>query len=419
MLTGELVGTVLDGKFQIERALGSGVAGDVYEAINLGLNARVAVKVLRPGGPQATDTRRKRFVREARVAARLQSEHAVRVLDVVAPERGATYIVMELLSGETLAERLRRKGALSPAKAVELVLQAATALGEMHDAGIVHRDVKPSNLFLTRDRQGNERIKLLDFGIAAFQEPLARGETAITQDSMLGTPLYMAPEQVRGSSSVDARADVWALGITLYELISGKPPFDGQTVLALLNQIEHQEPRSLLEVCPAVTSDLAALVQRCLSKDAAARPANARLFAATLSRIAGIPTIPTVKLRPRRGVLLPAGVAAVVLLGAIGFTLLRPSRAPAEQPKVLETPNVPNLAPPHATGPTPVPDTSVADKRAPAPIATEVTSASAVSPAFSHSPAAHRTVVAKPVPHPVANNVPPAWRKPKDDDRIE
>jgi serine/threonine-protein kinase len=418
MLTGELVGTVLDGKFQIERALGSGVAGDVYEAINLGLNARVAVKVLRPGGPQATDTRRKRFVREARVAARLRSEHAVRVLDVVAPERGATYIVMELLSGETLAERLRRTGALSAAKAVDLVLQAATALGEMHDAGIVHRDVKPSNLFLTRDDHGNERIKLLDFGIAAFQEPLARGEGAITQDSMLGTPLYMAPEQVRGSSGVDARADVWALGITFYELISGRPPFDGQTVLALLNQIENQEPRSLLEVCPDITPDLAALVQRCLSKDPAGRPANAGVFAAALSRIEGIPTVPTIKLRRRRRMLLPTAVAVAALLGLVGFALSHPAKAPAE-PKIPEAQTLTNASPAAANPSSPTPDTNVADNKRPTAPAAAIEGAAPVPPAFSHAPAAHRTNVTKPMPHPTQNIVPLAPRKPKDDDRIE
>src|SRR5947209_6193176 len=137
-----LVGTVLDGKFQIEKALASGASGDVYEAEHLGLGARVAVKVLRPSAPQTAEIRRKRFMREARVAARLQSEHVVRVFDIVAPERGRTYIVMELLQGETLEDRVRR-GPLPIEDAVDYVVQASKPLAEMHDPGILPRDVKP------------------------------------------------------------------------------------------------------------------------------------------------------------------------------------------------------------------------------------------------------------------------------------
>jgi serine/threonine protein kinase len=285
-----LIGTVLDGKFQIDRALASGAAGDVYEATHLGLAARVAVKVLRAGIPETADIRRRRFQREARVAAQIQSDHVVRVFDIVVPEEGApedalTYIVMELLQGETLAERLRRAGPVAPRDAVDWILQATRPLAEMHDAGIVHRDVKPSNLFLARDADGKERIKLLDFGVAAFQQPLAeaRGVSSLTlTEAMIGTPRYMAPEQVRSARCVDARADVWALGVTLFELLAGSPPFDGQTVLAVLNQIEVQEPRSLLERSPGTPAALATVVHRCLAKDPALRPADARALGALL-----------------------------------------------------------------------------------------------------------------------------------------
>jgi serine/threonine-protein kinase len=277
------VGTVLDGKFQIEKPLASGAAGDVYEALHLGLNSRVAVKVLRPGAPETADIRRKRFMREARVAARIRSDHVVRVFDIIAPERGPTYIVMELLQGETLAQRVRRVGALPAAEAVDYVVQAAKPLGEMHDAGIVHRDVKPSNLFLARDADGKNRIKLLDFGVAAFQQPVARHESSITlSEAIVGTPRYMAPEQVQSSKRIDARADVWALGVTLYELLAGCPPFDGQTVLAVLNQIENQEPRRLAERRPDLPSPLVALVHSCLAKDPEKRPTNARAVAEAL-----------------------------------------------------------------------------------------------------------------------------------------
>ncbi len=283
-----LVGTVLDGKFRIEKALASGASGDVYEAVHLGLGSPVAVKVLRPGIPETAHIRRKRFVREARVAAKIQSDHVVRVFDIVAPERGLIYIVMELLSGETLAQRIKRVGAVAPAEAVGYVIQAAKPLAQMHDLGIVHRDVKPSNVFLARDAEGRSRIKLLDFGVAAFQQPVARGDSSITlTDAIVGTPRYMAPEQVRASKNVDARADVWALGVTLYELLAGAPPFDGQTVLAVLNQIEHQEPRLLAERQPGVSLQLAQVVHRCLAKDPAQRPADARALAELLAPFGG------------------------------------------------------------------------------------------------------------------------------------
>ncbi len=286
MTSPALVGTVLNGKFQIEKALASGAAGDVYEATHLGLGSRVAVKVLRAGFAETADIRRKRFMREARVAARIQSDHVVRVFDIVAPEVGLTYIVMELLQGETLAERLRRAGAVEPHEAVDFVLQAAKPLAEMHDAGIVHRDVKPSNLFLARDKDGKERIKLLDFGVAAFQQPVARGDSSITlTEAVVGTPRYIAPEQVVAAKNVDARADVWALGVTLYELLAGVPPFDGKTVLAVLNQIEHQEP-PLLSTSVRVSRELAEVVQSCLRKDPAMRLPDARALAAALAPFA-------------------------------------------------------------------------------------------------------------------------------------
>jgi serine/threonine protein kinase len=287
MTASALVGTVLDGKFQIEKALSSGATGDVYEALHLGLGSPVAVKVLRPGIPETADIRRRRFMREARVAAQIQSDHVVRVFDIVAPEEGPTYIVMELLQGETLAERLRRVGHVSVSEAIDYVMQAAKPLGTMHEAGIVHRDVKPSNLFLTRDADGKERIKLLDFGVAAFQQPLARRGSELTfTEAVIGTPRYMAPEQVRSAKQVDARADVWALGVTLYELLAGSPPFDGKTVLAVLNQIEVQEPPSLAARRPDVSPELAALVHRCLAKDPEKRPASGRALATLLAPLA-------------------------------------------------------------------------------------------------------------------------------------
>jgi serine/threonine-protein kinase len=270
-----LITTVLDGKFRIERALASGAAGDVYEATHLTLGSRVAVKVLRDGSAENGEARRRRFMHEARFAAGIQSEHVVRVFDFAAHEGGLTYIVMELLQGETLAQRLRRVGPLTISTAVDYVIQAGTPLALLHEGGVVHRDVKPSNLFLASDSEGKERVKLLDFGVAAFRRSVSESSFTVGR-ALIGTPRYMAPEQVRASEQVDARADVWALGVTLYELIAGRPPFDAESVLAVLKQIERKTPVPLAQCRPAVPGRLAAVVHSCLEKDKSLRPANAR-----------------------------------------------------------------------------------------------------------------------------------------------
>jgi serine/threonine protein kinase len=270
-----LIATVLDGKFRIERALASGAAGDVYEATHLMLGSRVAVKVLRDGSAENGEARRRRFMHEARFAAGIQSEHVVRVFDFAAHEGGLAYIVMELLQGETLAQRVRRVGPLPISTAVEYVIQAATPLALLHEGGVVHRDVKPSNLFLACDSEGKERVKLLDFGVAAFRRSVSETSFAAGR-ALIGTPRYMAPEQVRASEQIDARADVWALGVTLYELLAGRPPFDAESVLSVLRQIERKTPVPLQQRRAAVPARLAAVVRSCLEKDSARRPPNAR-----------------------------------------------------------------------------------------------------------------------------------------------
>ncbi len=400
MTPAAFVGTVLDGKFQIEKPLASGAAGDVYEALHLGLNSRVAVKVLRPGAPETSDIRRKRFMREARVAARIRSDHVVRVFDIVAPERGPTYIVMELLQGETLAQRVRRVGALPAAEAVDYIVQAAKPLGEMHDAGIVHRDVKPSNVFLARDADGKNRIKLLDFGVAAFQQPVARHESSITlSEAIVGTPRYMAPEQVQSSKRIDARADVWALGVTLYELLAGCPPFDGQTVLAVLNQIENQEPRRLAERRPDLPAPLVAFVHSCLAKDPDKRPANARAVAEALVAFSSdashatedVAVVPSRPSFPRGGPLLARlgrgrAIMAASALGAAAVIVAFAMRLSHEDPsQTAEVSAAHSAAPPQTAAAASIrlaaPAVSVA-----ATTAVEATSAGSPPPGLAAAP---------------------------------
>jgi len=332
----EMVGSVLDGKLRIEGLLASGAAGDVYKALHLGLGTHVAVKVLRPGGGETADIRKRRFLREARVAARLRSPHVVRVFDIVAGDGDLPYIVMELLEGETLAERVQRDGPLPVRDAVEFIRQAAHALGEMHDAGIVHRDVKPSNLFLEQGADGTRKVKLLDFGVAALRQPVSRDSGLTFSEAFIGTPRYMAPEQVRSSKAVDARADVWALAVSLHELLAGTPPFDGQTVIAILNQIERGSARPLERA--GVPAGLAALIRRCMSQDPDARPANARALAAELEpfgdrKTASAPDAPT----RRRLAFVAATVLAVTLVVLLGLRRsgdARPTAAAEPAPAV-------------------------------------------------------------------------------------
>jgi serine/threonine protein kinase len=404
-----LLGTLLDGKFQIEKALASGASGDVYEALHLGLGARVAVKVLRPGIPETADIRRKRFMREARVAARIQSDHVVRVFDIVAPEHGETYIVMELLEGETLAARAHRVGRLPIADAVDYVLQAAKPLAEMHDAGVVHRDVKPSNLFLSRDKDGKERVKLIDFGVAAFRQPLARGESSLTlAETVIGTPRYMAPEQVQGLK-VDARADVWALGVTLYVLLAGRAPFDAETPLAVMNQIEHTEAPALSGHCAEVPAALAEVVHRCLAKDPAERPADARalVFALTpFMRGASAAPVTASKAHPPRTWRSAALVALVVITGGI---VVMVARREAIEARTMATTSNASAVPVVAAEPLSTPSIAASVTRAtaspspvaPALVATMTASASAAAP--------HRPPLRRPIKS--------ATRQ--DDDRIE
>jgi len=420
-----LVGTVLDGKFRIEKALASGASGDVYEALHLGLGSRVAVKVLRPGIPETADIRRKRFLREARVAARIRSDHVVRVFDVVAPEHGHTYIVMELLVGETLAERLRRAGALPVADAVDFVLQASKPLVEMHDAGIVHRDVKPSNLFLARDADGKERIKLLDFGVAAFQQPVARGESSLTlSEAVVGTPRYMAPEQVQSSRQVDARADVWALGVTLYELLAGVAPFQGTTVLAVLSQIEHEEPRPLPELRPDVPGEIASVVHRCLAKNPAARPADSRALIEALSSSAeeAAPPVSAPAHGGRRRAAVAASVAlgVVVVAGVAGLALRPAAGEPMPAPSAVAARSDVDPAPGSASGGLALapPSSSPAAEPTPLPSAHPPHPPRASATTSARPPAAPRRLVAPP-PRAAARARSTVRSSLEDDDRIE
>jgi predicted Ser/Thr protein kinase len=267
-------GSVVAGKYRIDGVLGEGGMGRVYAARQLGLERPVAVKVLRP--ELARDAvALARFHREARLVASLMSEHVVRVHDLGALDTGEPYLVMERLDGEDLGTRVQR-GALPAAEATALIAAACAALAEAHAVGIVHRDIKPSNLFLTRQH----RLVVLDFGVAKLAAPSA-GSLAMTRDGIvLGSPRYMAPEQISGSRDVDARADIWSLGATLYHLVTGVPPFAEASLEAIFSAILSGQPPPRLEQLPA---PIGAVIRRAMARDPAARFATAGELAAALT----------------------------------------------------------------------------------------------------------------------------------------
>jgi serine/threonine-protein kinase len=283
------VGEILAGKYRVDRVIGRGGMGVVVGATHIHLQQPVALKVLLPevvDQPGVVE----RFVREARASAQLRSEHVCRVTDVGEVERAGPgivrfavpFIVMELLEGDDLSSLLHAHGAMPVSRVADHVLQACVGVAEAHALGIVHRDLKPANLFLTRRPDGTPLIKVLDFGIAKAHREQQAG---LTQTSaMLGSPGYMSPEQLRTPRDVDARSDVWALGVILYELVAGRRPFVGETITEIAFKIA-MDPAPLL--VGSLPRGFAALVDRCLAKDPAQRYPDLANLAHALAGYAG------------------------------------------------------------------------------------------------------------------------------------
>lgn len=358
-------GSLFAGKYVIESELGSGAAGVVFSATHQELRQRVAIKVLRNAHPVAAE----RMIREARAALALQSEHVVRVMDV-GRDGGQVFLVMEQLEGADLASTLRRRGALPIAEAVDCVLQACAGVAEAHARGVVHRDLKPSNLFLTRRADGSPLVKVLDFGISKTSDATDAEASLTGPAEVLGSPMYMSPEQVRGAKLVDHRTDIWALGVIVFRLVTAKAPFGaGMTVGSAMASVLADEPATLRELRPETPRELESIVHRCLAKSPDGRFQSVADLAAALAPFGTddgrAAVVRLVRDRsPARGKrrlwpLVALCAIALVVIPTLVFAVLRPKEAtPVE---------VAPAPPPSSSPPPPAAPPSASSAVSPAP----------------------------------------------------
>jgi serine/threonine-protein kinase len=297
-------GDRLSDRYELEELLGRGGMGEVWRARHLALNSAVAIKFLNAASADDEKARR-RFLTEAQVTAQLKTRHAVQVFDFGFTDEGRPYIVMELLDGETVGHRIERLGRLPPGETVRFLQQAARALDQAHALGIVHRDFKPDNLVVVRDETGRELIKVLDFGIAKLVGDLEAmseaapasshrlGDTTLVDadrtrsltatNSFLGTPPYMAPEQVRRDATLGSPADIWAFGVVAFECLTGRLPFEGKTLIEVFTRIQTGEHSKAREVCPELPAEVDEWFSMACAADPTARFGSALVAARALA----------------------------------------------------------------------------------------------------------------------------------------
>jgi serine/threonine protein kinase len=346
------IGTYIDGRYLIRRLIGEGGMGLVYEAEHVEIGRRVAVKVL-----HAMYTRQQevvsRFRSEARAATRIGHPHIVDVFDSGTTVDGAVYFVMEFLEGRDLSQLLEEEGPVQSSRAIAIARQVCTALMAAHKAGILHRDLKPENVFLIR-RDGNpDFVKVLDFGIAKTMEAASERVGRLTSPGVaMGTPEYMAPEQAAGLT-IDARADVYAVGAMLYEMMSGKPPHEGQNVMEVLTKKATVAPTPLEILRSDIPRDLERLIMRTLAISPDLRPQSMEGMARELSQLGGAaptmeqPLALTDRVPRKNTPVVAAAVATAILLAGTG--LWYASRSPAELPPTVIVTSPQPPAEPQAT----------------------------------------------------------------------
>ncbi|MDI1446954.1 serine/threonine-protein kinase [Polyangium sp. 6x1] len=277
------MGDVIADKYRVDRLLGSGGMGVVVAATHLELRTRRAIKVMLPhvvASPLCIE----RFLREARALSELRSAHVARVYDVGRLPNDAPFMVMEYLEGQTLLSRLAQRGPLPVEEAAIYALHACEALAEAHALGIVHRDLKPDNLFLTQAHDGSPCVKVLDFGVSKLLRD--EGPTRTSTGAIVGSPLYMSPEQINAARDIDGRSDIWAMGVILFQLVTGECPFAGSNVLQILAQLANKKPPAPSTLRKDLPDALDAVVLRCLEKDRAMRYPDVVALARDLAPLA-------------------------------------------------------------------------------------------------------------------------------------
>ncbi len=343
-------GTVL-GSYKLEALVGSGAMGRVFKARHQKLNRTVAIKVLHPEYANREDVVQ-RFFQEARVVNEINHEHIVEVTDFVEEKPGRAYCVMEFLSGRSLRDALakKKKKRLPLQSALRAMVQVCRALDAAHERGVVHRDLKPDNIFLISRSGTQDYVKVLDFGVAKLTEPLDGAKAASTVDGVIiGTPIYMSPEQATGFE-VDRRTDVWAAGVILYEILTGHVPFDGEVFVDLAAKIMREPPPPVPAKTPRgekIPPGLLPVAMKCLKKKPDERYSSMGALADALEPLAGM--------RPRRqgrASSMLAPVAAVALLGVGGYAAVRSGLAKVVVGRILASPQP---SPPAASQPTPSP----------------------------------------------------------------
>ncbi|MCB9586856.1 MAG: protein kinase [Polyangiaceae bacterium] len=372
-------GDIIDGKYRIVRLLGEGGMGAVYEGENTRIHRRVAIKVLHSGVAENADAVQ-RFEREAQAAGRIGSQHIVEVLDLGDLPDGDRYMVMEFMDGDSLSDRIRKVGRLTPEQIYPIAYQLLEGLQAAHSAGIIHRDLKPDNVFVLTSHAGQtDFVKILDFGISKFSALGNESGFSMTRTgAVMGTPYYMSPEQAKGAKGMDQRADLYSVGVILYECATGQVPFNADTFNELLFKIVLEEPPPLEQLVPEIDRGFAEIIRRAMAREPAHRFQTAKEFQsaiegwasgrvsmpmaaadltgprpamASLPQAAPPPANPALagtqgawagESQPKKsntGLIVGAAIAAVVLLGGGGFAAMKLSGGDAAAAQ--ETPPAP------------------------------------------------------------------------------
>jgi serine/threonine-protein kinase len=269
-------GVLIQSRYRLNRLLGSGASGSVWAAKNELIDRDVALKIMRPDVAEDA-VALQRFFNEAKASGRVRSSSIVEILDLGQAEDGSPFLVFELLDGEGLDTKLQRENVLDPEFGCQVFVSVAKALGLAHSQGIIHRDLKPANIFLHRDPEGNVVAKILDFGISKIFETSNNNFTLTRTGTVVGSPAYMAPEQAQGSEDLDGRADVWSLGVVMYEAFSGTLPHEAPNYNALMVRILTQDCDPIATRKPDLPQAVCALVDQCLRRDRSQRTASAAI----------------------------------------------------------------------------------------------------------------------------------------------